>query len=209
MKKIILSLIVTGLFACANLAKAQQSLTMDATQSISTFNFIDSNNAKQNVDYEGILTGDYGIGYRQIFNKSIIARAGLGKRNNGANYVYDNMNYSWRLQYIDINIGGGYMYNLGRFSPYVILSGYYANLLRGIQVLNNEEFNITESGILNKSDIGIVVNPGVNMKLSDYISTYLEFNYTRGLNNIETDASQKAANISYGLTLGLSFSITK
>lgn len=202
---VILSIILSALYTSAQ----QQSLTIDASQMVSTFNFIDSDNNKQNADYEGILTGAYGIGYRYLLNESIVFRGGLGKTNGGANYVYDGMNYSWRLEYANAKIGAGYLLNLGRFSPYVVVSGYAGYLVRGIQVLNNEEFNITESGILNRTEVGIIVNPGVNLKLSDYISAYAEFNYTHGLNNIETDASQKAQNVGYGCTMGLSFTITK
>ncbi|MCK4919423.1 MAG: outer membrane beta-barrel protein [Bacteroidales bacterium] len=210
MKNIKINVLILSLVFCSFLANAQQqSLTIDASQMVSTFNFIDSENNKQNVDYEGVLTGAYGVGYRYILNESIIFRGGLGKNNGGANYVYDAMNYSWRLEYINAKLGFGYMLNLGRFSPYLVASGYAGYLVRGIQVLNNEEFNITESGILNKLDIGIIINPGVNLKLSDYISAFVEFNYAHGLNNIEFDASQKAQNVGYGCTLGLSFSITK
>lgn len=210
MKYLKLKLLILGLMLFAGIAGAQQqSLTMDASQMVSSFSFLDSESNKQNVDYEGILTGSYSVGYRYILNESIIFRGAFGKRNGGANYVYDNMNYSWRLQYVDVKLGAGYMYNMGRISPYLVVSGYYGYLIRGIQVLNNEEFNITQSGILNQAEFGMVVNPGVNMKLSDYISTFVEFNYTRGLNNIETDESQKAHNLGYGVTLGLSFTITK
>lgn len=199
-----------GLVLLAFTSNAQhQSLTIDASQMISTFNFVDSESNKQNADYQSILTGSYGIGYRHILDNNIILRGGIGKRNGGANYVYDEMNYSWELQYLDFRIGGGYKYDLNRISPYLVLSGYYGHMLRGVQILNNEEFNITDSGILNKSDIGIVINPGVNMELSKYISAYVEFNYLHGLNNIESDESQKAQNVAYGLTLGLSFTITK
>lgn len=204
-KLLVLGLVFYGFMGFSQ----QQSLTIEASQMVSTFNFIDSENNKQNVDYEGVLTGAYGVGYRYVLNESIIFRGGLGKNNGGANYVYDGMNYSWRLEYVNAKLGAGYMLNLGRFSPYMVVSGYAGYLVRGIQVLNNEEFNITESGILNKMDIGIIVNPGVHLKLSDYISAFAEFNYTHGLNNIETDASQKAQNVGYGCTLGLSFSITK
>lgn len=210
MKYLKIKFLAISLFAAVLMLNAQkQSLTMDASQTISTFRFLDSQSNLLSSEYEGLVTGAYGIGYRYIFPFNLILKGGVGMRNGGANLVYDEMNYSWNLQYLDAKVGAGYMYPLGKFSPYVIVSGYYAHLLRGIQVLNNEEFNITESGLLNPSDIGIVVNPGVNFELSEYISTYLEFNYTLGFYNIETDITQKAQNISYGLTLGLSFTITK
>ncbi len=207
MKKILLALIFTVL--TLTVYSQEQSLTIEASQLVSNFSFINSLDQKQNADYQSILTSSYGVGYRHILNNNIILKGGIGKRNGGANYVYDDMNYSWNLEYADIKLGGGYMHNMGRFSPYVLVNGYYAFLIRGIQIKNNEEFNITESGILQKNDIGIIGNIGVNFKMSDYISAYVEGQYLSGLNNIEKETTQTARNKSYGITLGLSFNITK
>ncbi|TLX72604.1 hypothetical protein E9993_17360 [Labilibacter sediminis] len=205
-KNILLTLIA---FVTISTYAQEQSLTIEASQLVSTFSFIDSNNDKQNKDYQSVLTGSYGVGYRHILNNNIILKGGLGKRTGGANYVYDEMNYSWRLEYADIKLGAGYMHDMGRFSPYIVANGYYAMLIRGTQILNNEEFNITESGILENNDIGIIGNIGVNFKMSDYISAYVEGQYLQGLNNVEKESSQTAKNKSYGVTLGLSFNITK
>jgi hypothetical protein len=80
--------------------------------------------------------------------------------------------------------------------------------MRGTQVLNNEEFNITESEILNPLDMGIIFTPGCELKISDVISAYAEFSYLWGLKNIEMDEGQNTSNYGMGLTLGLSFTIT-
>jgi len=205
MKKIILVLTIT-LISLAGYAQ-EPSFTIDASQLVSTFKFVDSDNNKQNSDYQSILTGSYGIGYRNIFKNNIIFKAGLGKRNGGANYVYDGMNYSWRLEYLDVKIGGGYMLKRRVFSPYFVVNGYYGNLLHGTQILNNEEFNITKSGILKKSDFGLIGNIGLNFSISHFISAYAEGLYLYGLSNIEKDSGQKTSNRGYGITLGLSFSL--
>ncbi len=207
MKKSILSLIIA--FASIGVFGQEQSLTIEASQLVNTFRFINSDNAKQNADYQSVLTGSYGVGYRHILSNNVILKGGLGKRTGGANYVYDEMNYSWRLEYADIKLGGGYIRDLGRFNPYIVANGYYAMLVRGIQILNNKEFNITESGVLQKNDYGIIGNIGVIFNMSDYISAYIEGQYLYGLNNVEKESSQTANNRSYGITLGLSFNITK
>ena len=207
MKRIILILTIA---LASLLSRAQESsFTLEASQLVSTFKFVDSDNVKQNSDYQSIFTGAYGIGYRNIFDNNILLKAGLGKRNGGANYVYDDMNYSWRLEYFEAKIGGGYILKRRVFSPYIVLNGYYGHLLRGTQILNNEEFNITKSGVLKRSDFGIIGNIGLNFKISNFISAYAEGQYLYGLSNIEEDSGQTTSNRSYGLTLGLSFNLTE
>lgn len=207
MKRIILVLTLTFISLSS---KAQEpSFTIEASQLVSDFKFVNSDNVKQNPDYQTVFTGSYGIGYRNIFRNNVIFKAGLGKRNGGANYVYDGMNYSWRLEYAEAKIGGGYILKRRVFSPYFVLNGYYGYLLRGTQILNNEEFNITKSGILKKSDFGIIGNIGLNFNISNFISAYAEGLYLYGLGNIEKDSGQTSANRSYGITLGLSFNLTE
>lgn len=209
MKKYKLILAIIGFIACTSTVSAQKGLTIDASQLYSSFKFNDTQDIKLNSEYPGIYTSAYGIGYRHLIDNGLMFRGGLGMRNAGASLVYDDINYSWKLQYADLKLGVGYVYNINKFSPYFAANIYFAYLLRGIQTLNNEDFNITESGILNRGDIGIILSPGVDFKLSDFISSYLEFSYIWGLKNIEKDAGQKASNYALGLTLGLSFTITK
>ncbi|MFH2142391.1 MAG: outer membrane beta-barrel protein [Bacteroidota bacterium] len=209
MKKMKQFLLLACFIACIVIVNAQSSLTIDASQLYASFKFNDSQGNKLNSEYSGVFTGAYGVGYRYVTDFGLIIKQGIGMRNAGASLVYDDMNYSWKLQYADSKLGFGYIYIMDRINPYFVASGYFAYLLRGIQIINNENFNITESGLLNKMDYGVIFTPGVEFKLSDYVSSYLEFNYLWGLNNVEMDEGQKATNFAYGLTLGLSFSITK
>lgn len=202
-------LLLTVFFISLSGMAQESSLTIEASQLVSTFKFIDSDNNKLNSDYQSIFTGAYGIGYRNIFENNIMLKAGLGKRNGGANYVYDDANYSWRLEYAELKVGGGYMMKRRVFSPYAVLNVYYGHLLRGTQVLNNEEFNITESDILKKSDFGLIGNLGINFKISNFVSAYAEGLYLFGLSNIEEDSDQTTSNRGYGISLGLSFNLTE
>lgn len=198
---IVLTVFISG-------ARAQSALTLEASQYYASFRFLDTQSLKLNSEYQGLFTGAYGIGYKYQFDVPLIVKAKLGLRNAGANLVYDEMNYSWKLQYADLTAGIGYMHSFGRFNPYFLASGYVAYLIRGTQVLNNEEFNITESEILNPWDMGIIFTPGCEFRLSDVIAAYSEFSYLWGLKNIEMDEGQKTSNYGMGLTLGLSFTIT-
>lgn len=188
---------------------AQSAITLDASQLYASFKFNDTDGNKLNSEYQGIFTGAYGIGYNYVANFGLVINPRIGMRNAGASMVYDDISYSWRLQYAEFKLGLGYVYEMKRIKPYFIASAYYGYLLRGTQVLNNENFNITKSGLLNEMDYGVVLNPGIKIDLSEYVSFYTEFLYLMGLNNIEMDEGQKTGNLAYGLTIGLSFSITK
>jgi len=209
MKKMKLFLLLACLIASTVFVSAQSALTIDASQLYASFKFEDSQGTKLNNEYSGIYTGAYGISYRYLTDFGLIIKPGIGMRNGGASLVYDDMNYSWKLQYANAKLGFGYIYIMDRINPYFVASGYFAYLLRGTQIINNENFNITHSSLLNNKDYGVIFTPGVEFKLSDYISSYLEFNYLMGLNNVEMDEGQNAKNFAFGLTLGLSFTITK
>ena len=80
--------------------------------------------------------------------------------------------------------------------------------LKANQRLNNEDFNIIDADLITKIDYGVFVTPGVQMKLSDFVTVYSEFRYMLGLANVETgDSDQKASNSAYIVSLGLSFAI--
>lgn len=207
MKKIIYTL----LLACfaVSVANAQSSLSLEVSQLYSSFKFKDAQGTVLNTEYLGVFTGAYGVGYRYLSDFGLIIKPGIGMRNGGADMVYDDMNYSWQLKYADAKLGIGYQYSFGKVKPYFVASGYYAYLLHGTQVINNEYLNMAESELLNKSDYGVIFSPGVELNFSHYLSGFVEFNYLWGLNNIEMDAAQNSTNFAYGLTLGLSFSFTK
>lgn len=200
---------MTLLAATCSLAGAQSSLTLEASQLYSTFRYIDSDGNNMNEEYKGLFTGGYGIGYRYAFDYGLTLHGGLGMRTGGANLVYDDMNYSWRLQYGEVKLGAGYRYDLtDRLYPYFNVSGYMGYMLRGTQTLNNEDFNITHSDILNRADYGVMFSPGAELILSDFISAYAQFSYLLGLQNLEKDNGQIARNRGGALTLGVAFAIT-
>ncbi len=57
-------------------------------------------------------------------------------------------------------------------------------------------------------DYGVIGAPGIQISITDAVSTYIELSYLMGLENIESNEKQTANNIAYGLTLGLSISPT-
>ncbi len=195
--------------AFSTVLPAQSGLVLEASQLFTSFKFKDRAGVSHNKEYQGLYTGAYGIGYRYVNDIGLIIKPGIGMRNGGANLVYDDQNYSWKLQYADLKLGLGYMTRFETVNPYFLASGYYAFLLRGLQVTHNENLNITESNLLSNIDYGLIFSPGLNIKLSDYISTYLELNYLLGLTNIEKDPGQKTKNFGYGLSVGVSISFSE
>ena len=211
--KFTIILFVTG-FISVTTAMGQSGLTIDASQLITSFKFQDS---QGNVDdsYLPAYNGGYSIGYRYVSDGGLLIRASAGMRNAGATMIYDGANYLWSLQYADAKLGAGYLYNMGRFSPYLTVSGYYAYLLKANQTQGSTNYDMIKGGELMRSDFGVVANPGLQVTLSDYISVYTEFSYLMGLKNIETQkvesttSIQEGHNRAYALTLGLAFTITK
>lgn len=207
MKKTKIICILFGLLGYMSVVNAQSSLTIEASQLLTSFKFTDSNGNDLSSEYSGIFTGSYGVGYRYISMGGIMINAGFNMRKGGATMDYDAMNYKWDLQYVDGRAGIGYMLPFDFISPYLHVSGYYAYMLRGFQTINNEHFNIKKFESLKEMDYGILITPGVQINILDEISTYIELNYLMGIENIEKQEGQKANNIGYGLTLGLSFAL--
>ena len=201
-------------FISTTTAMGQSSLTIDASQLYSTFKFQDS---QGNVDdsYLPAYTGAYSIGYRYSSEGGLLIRANVGMRNAGATMIYDDANYLWSLQYADAKLGAGYLLNLGRFNPYVTVSGYYAYLLKANQIQGSTNYDMIKGAKLQRTDYGVVASPGLQVTLSEYISVYTELSYLMGLQNMETQnvesttSIQQGYNRAYSLTLGLAFTITK
>ena len=97
--------------------KAQPgNFTIEASQVFSSFRYKDSEGTADK-DYEVKIAGAYSLGYQHKFGNGILLHPEIGMRNAGATLVYDDINYSWDLQYADIKLGAGYMYNLFKSKP--------------------------------------------------------------------------------------------
>lgn len=201
-KTILLMVLIVGI---TTVSSAQSGVTVQASQLYTTFKFWDSSDNALNDEYSGIFTGGFGLGYRYLTTAGVFADAGFGINKAGATMVYDDSNYRWDLHYAGLKIGGGYMLQSGLINPYLSLSGYFSFLLTGFQTINNEDFDIKESGTIKKNDFGLIITPGVQLAVSDNVSATAGLNYIMGLQNLEYDEGQTAKNSGFGLTLGLTF----
>ncbi len=208
-KRIKIIWLLMGFICYVTVINAQSSITIEGTQLYSSFKFTNSQGATLNGDYSGKFTGAYGIGYRYVVGNGLMLRTGLGLRKAGATMVYDNMNYTWDLQYAEVKLGGGYMLKKEKVSPYLNVLGYCGYMLRGFQTINNESFDIKDAKSMNEMDFGVSISPGVQFTFSERFSSFVEFSYNLGLQNLEKDDSQESKNLAYGLTLGISISLDK
>ncbi|MGB2735057.1 MAG: hypothetical protein WBC35_14370 [Saprospiraceae bacterium] len=207
MKKIKQFAFLIYLVTYLNTSSAQPAFTAEVSQIFPSFKFKDSEGVKLNSEYQSLITGAYGIGLRFITEGGIIFKGGIGMRTGGANLLYDETNYSWKLQYGDLKLGLGYRVNFKTVKPYITASGYYATMLRGTQIINNEHINVLKSSALSNRDYGLVFSPGIDIRFSKFISSFIEFNYLLGLANIELGSNQNAKNSSVGVSIGVATSL--
>jgi hypothetical protein len=199
-------LIGIGCLIASEKSIAQSSLTIDASQNMTNFNFTNSG-GERDMNYSPNFSGSYNLGYRYRTDFGLFGGARIGMRGAGASTIIDDANYSWDLQYLNANLDIGYEYELGKVSPYLMVSPYFGRLLSATQTLNHQDYNIINSGDLKQSDFGLFGSLGARFAASDLISVYAQLNYMMGLQNLETNESQTSNNTLMGISLGLSFSI--
>lgn len=206
MKQLKLIFILFVLVSYGNDTNAQSSLTGEASMNITNFSFTDSLGNSDD-KYMPNITGSFAFGYRYSLDFGLFFGFKAGLRNAGATYVYDEENYSWELQYLDLRLGLGYEKMFGKFGVSVGLDGYFGYLLKANQRINNENYDIKNSGALNSLDGGLLFSLGGKFDASEVVSVFLNVNYLLGLMNIETDNAQTTNNNMIGATLGLQFKI--
>lgn len=217
MKKLQITLLSVVLLACSIQSSFSQSgITIEASQMITNFAFTNSDAVLENSyfilnqesEYRPVYSGAYQVGYSYMLDMGLFFNASIGMRKSGATMVYDNTNYLWNLQYAQGKLGLGYGYTMGIFMPYLSTSGYYGFLLKANQSINNENFDILNSGSIAKNDFGLYISPGLRINASDFVSVFMELSYMMGMQNIETgDTGQEAKNLANALTLGVIFNI--
>lgn len=204
MKKSLQTLFIACFILISVKVNAQSGIFIEASQLYTTFNFIDSQGNNLSNEYTGRYTGTYGLGYSYTTDFGLLFRTGIAMRNAGARLIYDDMSYSWDMQYAQAKLGLGYAYFTDKINPYLMAYGYYGHMLTGTQRLNNEHFDLLRSELLTEMDYGLIVSPGVEIVITENLSSFIELKYIHGFHNIETNESKTTNNIAYGLSFGLS-----
>ena len=206
MKNYIFKICLVLFMGCVQSVFGQSSITSEASLNVTNFRFVDAAGMTDE-GYTSNITGGFAFGYRYTLDFGLYFHAKMGMRNGGATYVYDEENYSWDLLYMDNRLGLGYEYFFDKWGLSVAMDGYLGYLFKANQRINNENYDIKQSGSLNPIDGGMVFALGGSYALNDLISIHLHLNYLLGLTNIETDNAQTTNNRMYGATLGLQFKI--
>jgi hypothetical protein len=192
---------------------AQSFLNLDVAQNFSTFKFSynpiisDNTTSSAKPEYSQISTTAFGVGYSYFHKSGAFATGGLGFRKAGASLVYKKTNYLWNLQYFDIKAGIGYQYNKWRIRPYASVIPYYAYLMNAKQSIGQNYYDIKAENALKAYDFGLLLNLGLNIKMTQYLALCAEYGYNLGLKNIEPEEDQYLYNRGFLIKLGLSISI--
>jgi hypothetical protein len=186
----------------------QQSITIEVSQVFSTFKFVDSQ-GKVDKSYANIISTASGIGYRIITKKNVIGRVNLGLRKGGAALNVDGDSYSWTLNYVDLKVGAGYILSKWKLKPYLIVSPYYAYLLKANQSINSKNYDLKNTNSFKGTDLGVVGTFGLKYNITYDFSIFGEFNYIYGIQNNEVSGNQKSFNRAYSFSLGIAIKTSK
>ncbi len=201
-------LLILFLFQIGLQGHSQSFLTIDGSQVFSNFNFTSSAGKKDN-NYKSISSGGYSLGYRLCEKSGLIFRFNLGMRKAGSSLNYNNTLINWNLQYCDVRIGAGYEYNKWRVKPYITAAPYFSFLLKGSQNMDGLNYDLKANKGIKNSDFGILIIPGIKAIVSDYLSFYSEITYLYGIQNIESDKSEKLYNTGFFITVGMAAQFSK
>ncbi len=197
----------TFCFCIKGLAQVNNA-NIEFSQVFSSFSYIDSKGVKDKT-YTYRVSNAYSFGIQHINSTGLFVRANIGMRKAGSGLTFNKITYNWNLQYLDVKAGIGYKFIKWRLRPYFSLSPYYAYLLNASQTINSDSYDIKSNKSIKSSDIGVYITGGLNIILSNYVSLYAEYNYIRGLYNIEPAQKERLYNYASSLNLGVSFNITK
>lgn len=188
---------------------AQSTVTFDAGQTFSTFKYSDSQGPIN--DFSNNITGCFSLGYSYIGQNGIVIRSTAGMRKAGASLVYNETNFDWNLQYTDIHIGAGYVFNRWMVKPYFVASPYFAYMLKGRQEIGENSYDVVKNRTMSTLDYGVCFVPGLKISLTNTIAFYAEYKQILGLQNLEMSSTnnQKTFNRGFSVNLGIAISFIK
>jgi len=209
--------IATFYFAFIAIVSAQSNVSFEATQIFANAKYV--SNGKVDPNYQVIGTNGFTLAFDHVFVKGFVVGGAIGMQNMGTQYVDKGVNsignVTYNFQYINFRGYVGYEFNKYRLMPFAYFSPYYAYLLKSSTfstISINSTGNIGdpkgENTVIN-SDYGFMVNLGVRIELSDYITVFGSGSYAIGLENISNLSDRQAYNRGLIFGLGVSATITK
>lgn len=192
----------------------QHYLSLKLTQNFTKFIFEDSNGNKSK-DFKFNPSFAYAINYQMVFKNGIYIRPEFGYKKYAANISKDNLNISWSFHYMDLSVGGGYIYTKSRFRPYAGVSVNTSFLFKADQVIGAVRYDLLAEKAIKKIDIGITPYAGVQYVFLDKGSrgesaaVFIELGYTRGVFQLEKNDGQKLYNSAISLNFGVSIKLAR
>jgi hypothetical protein len=187
---------------------AQSAVSLEMSQVFSTFKFVDSN-GNTDKDYSPNIGNAFNLGYLHTLKSGLMFGGNIGLRKAGASKEVDGVNLIWNYQYAEAKLGIGYVLNIWRIKPYLLISPYYSDLLKATETIGGNSYDLKKDNAVSSSDFGLIASAGVRAKLSDFISMYSSYNQIYGMKNIEITPTQKTYNRGFSISLGIAFTITK
>jgi len=126
----------------------------------------------------------------------------------GAKSSLDNLALGWKLNYL--GLGCGYAYKVLSLKTILLSAGASLGLdfmTNGEQTIGNERYNITETELLKRLNVGSNLFANVKFKVTETLYLQFEYRLGFGLNQIEKDSGEKTRNISNTAFIGLSFKL--
>ncbi len=209
----ILLLIILGLVFAKPVA-AQPFLNLEGGQVFPTFRFSakqsnSENTSSDNQTYTRISGSTFSLVFSHVDSIGLFEFGGIGMRKAGSELVYNNTDYIWNLQYVDVKAGIGYQFNKWRIKPYAAAAPYYAYLMDAKQSMGSRKYDLKAIKAVKNYDLGVFLAFGLKAEISKQISIFSEYNYVFGLKNIETTKDQYLYNRGFSVKLGLSLNISK
>lgn len=204
MKRIIVfTFFISGIIS---LAAQENKIGLSFLQNYSTFRFVDSAGVKEDLNYT--IKFGYGLSYQKLLGEHFLIEAMLLYNNKGANSSLDQEKLDWSLHYINADLGIGYNFGTGRLHPQIGGHLYYGRLVKGDQFIGSVNYDLMETGKINKNDFGVNVFAGLDYGYSDNGSVFLRMNESIGLLQLEEgNSDQKMFNRTFSIQLGLFFNI--
>jgi hypothetical protein len=153
------------------------------------------------------LRWSYAVDYKNVLPFGLYVGGELGYKNMGAISSVNDQKLDWNLHYLDLNLGLGYIYNKAKIQPYVGVAFYFAYLFKANQSVGSNNYDMLYHKAIKASDFGFNGNVGLKFAISNRIGLFGEFQYTRGLQQLEQTNTQKMYNTGMGVRVGLSFLI--
>jgi len=189
---------------------SQDYLSVNYSLIYSNFIFTSSSGKLDKVITSKLNTG-YAANYQFLYRNGFFIRGELGYKEFGALATFNELKLMWDFNYLDANVGCGYIFNNYKFKPYVGISLYGSYLTNANLTIDGNYYNIlqNDSTKIKNSDFGINGFLGVIFPLSDITSVYLEVNDAKGLSQLDPKPNEKLYNTAFSVRLGVKFLLGK